>query len=155
MKWLVLGLVLMLGDANGGGCSTNPNNSNIGVQDYGSVSGRVLDATNNRPVPNALISVGALYTAYTDVQGGFTLATIPIGIQTVTASVPGYTRNSIDVHVRKNQTASVGYLRIVPAGNTRPTAPPPATPSPTAGPPEVPEETAAPATPTPSPAGNS
>ncbi|HEY8297984.1 MAG TPA: carboxypeptidase-like regulatory domain-containing protein [Candidatus Baltobacteraceae bacterium] len=148
MKWLALGFVLLLGNANGGGC-TNPNA--IGVQDYGSVSGRVLDATNNRPVPNALISVGAIYTAYADAQGGFTLATIPIGIQNVTASAPGYSRNSADVHVFKGKDNSAGYIRIVPVGNTKPTAPPPATPAPSATPEEVPVQTPAPSE-SPSPA---
>ncbi|MGZ3540554.1 MAG: carboxypeptidase regulatory-like domain-containing protein [Vulcanimicrobiaceae bacterium] len=141
MKWLALGLVLLLGNANGGGCS-NPNA--IGVQDYGMVAGRVLDATNNRPVRNALVSIGSLYTAYTDPDGGFTLTTIPIGTQTVTATAPGYMRASTDVHVVKNHTASAGYLRIVPVGNTRPTAPPPATPQPVTTPQEVPEETPSP-----------
>ncbi|HEY8313264.1 MAG TPA: carboxypeptidase-like regulatory domain-containing protein [Candidatus Baltobacteraceae bacterium] len=142
MKWLAVALVLFLGNANGGGCSGNPNY--IGVQDYGSVTGRVLDATNNRPIPNALVSIGALYTAYADVAGGFTLTTIPIGVQTVTATAPGFSRNSMDVHVFKNRTSSAGYVRLLPVGNTSPTAPPPPTPGPTAGPQEVPEQTPAP-----------
>jgi Carboxypeptidase regulatory-like domain len=129
-----LAFVLLLG-ANGGGCSGDPNS--IGVQDYGSVTGRVLDATNNRPVANALISVGALYTATTDSQGGFTLARIPIGSQDVTASAPGYERASVTARVRKGQTASVNYLRIAPIGATATIAPPP-TPTPSPEPSETP-----------------
>jgi hypothetical protein len=149
MKWSVLGLILLLLGANGGGCS-NPNA--IGVQDYGTVTGRVLDATNNRPISNALVSIGSLYVTYTDAQGGFALTTIPIGTQTVTATAPGFTRATSEAHVAKNRTASAGYLRIVPVGSTLPTAPPPATPQPTATPQEVPEETPTPAaTATPAP----
>ena len=129
-----LGFVLLLG-ANGGGCSGDPNA--IGVQDYGSVTGRVLDATNNRPVANALVSVGSLYTATTDSQGGFTLPRIPIGSQEVTASAPGYERSSVSARVRKGQTALVNYVRIAPIGAAA-TIAPPATPSPTPEPSEAP-----------------
>src|SRR5579872_1609906 len=126
----VLGFVLLLClGANGGGCS-NPNA--IGVQQYGTIVGRVLDATNNRPVPNALISVGSIYTAYTDPQGGFSISGIPIGPQDVTASAPGYERNSVRARVHEKQTASVGYLRIMPLTGG-PTAPAPPTPTPTPG----------------------
>lgn len=139
-----LAFVLLLG-ANGGGCSGDPNA--IGVQDYGSVTGRVLDATNNRPVANALISVGSLYTASTDSQGAFTLARIPIGTQEVTASAPGYERSSVTARIRKGVTASVSYLRIAPVGATATIAPPP-TPTPSPEPTEAPY---VPPTATPSP----
>jgi|SRR5579884_1275611 len=130
-KFWVLGFVLLLSlGANGGGCS-NPNA--VGVQQYGSIVGRVLDATNNRPMSGVLVSVGSLYTAYTDANGGFTLSNIPIGMQQVTASAPGYMRNSAPAHIRESQTTNVGYLRILPITGG-PTAPPPPTPTPTAAP---------------------
>lgn len=129
-KLWVLGLVFLLGlGANGGGCS-NPNA--VGVQQYGTIVGRILDATNNRPVGNALVSVGSIYTAYSDPTGAFTLSNIPIGHQEVTASAGGYQRNSASVAVRQNQTTSLGYLRIMPLTGG-PTAPPPPTPTPTPG----------------------
>jgi hypothetical protein len=129
-NYWVLGLVLMMClGSNGGGCS-NPNA--IGVQQYGSIVGRVLDATNNRPVPNVLISVGSVYTASSDPQGAFTLSGIPIGPQDVTANAPGYQPNTVRTHVRENATASVGYLRIMPLTGG-PTAPAPPTPTPTPG----------------------
>lgn len=146
-KLWVLGFVFLLSlGANGGGCS-NPNA--VGVQQYGTIVGRILDATNNRPVPNALVSVGSLYTANSDPNGAFTLSNIPIGHQEVTASVPGYERNSVRATVRQDQTTDIGYLRIMPVTGG-PTAPPPPTPTPTPGPPTpIPAETA---TPTPGPA---
>jgi len=142
-KLWVLGFVFLLSlGANGGGCS-NPNA--VGVQQYGTIVGRVLDATNNRPVRNALISVGSLFTATTDPNGAFTLSGIPIGHQDVTATSPGYERNTATADVRQNKTTDIGYLRIVPLTGG-PTAPPPPTPSPTPGPPTpVPAETPTPA----------
>ncbi len=129
MKLLVCGLVFLLGAANGGGCS-NPNY--IGVQQYGSITGRVLDASNNQPVPSALVSVGSLYTAYTDAQGAFTLGRIPIGHQMVTATAPGYSRASRTVRVVQSQTASIDYLRLAPltGGSIAPPPTPPPTPTP-------------------------
>jgi hypothetical protein len=147
-KLWVLGLVFLLGlGANGGGCS-NPNA--VGVQQYGTIVGRVLDATNNRPIANVLVSVGSIYTAYSDPRGAFTLSNIPIGHQQVTASAPGYTRNSATAMVHQDKTTDIGYLRIMPLTGGE-TAPPPATPTPTAAP-----QTPVPAeTPTPTPAASS
>jgi len=141
-KLWVLGFVFLLSlGANGGGCS-NPNA--VGVQQYGTIVGRVLDATNNQPVGNVLISVGSIYTAYSDPNGAFTLSNIPIGHQAVTASKAGYERNSTDAAVHQDKTTDVGYLRIMPLTGG-PTAPPPATPTPTAGPPTpIPAETPTP-----------
>jgi len=146
-KLWVLGFVFLLSlGANGGGCS-NPNA--VGVQEYGTIVGRVLDATNNQPVGSVLISVGSLYTAYTDPSGAFTVSNIPIGHQTVTASKAGYERNAAEATVHQDKTTSVGYLRIMPLTGG-PTAPPPATPSPTPGPATpIPAET-----PTPSPSAS-
>lgn len=133
MKFLVLGFVLLLGAANtGGGCS-NPNA--IGVQEYGTITGRVLNASNNRPVANALVSVGSLYTGYSSPDGAFTLSGIPIGEQDVTATGPGFDRTTVQVTVHKALTTDAGYVRLVPVagGPTAPPPPtaPPATPLPT------------------------
>lgn len=139
----VLGFVFLLSlGANGGGCSS-PNAG--GVTQYGAIVGRVLDATNNRPVSNVLVSVGSVYTGYSDPTGGFALSNIPIGHQQVTASVAGYERNTISVTVHENKTTNAGYLRIMPLTGG-PTAPPPPTPTPTPGvATPVPAETPAPA----------
>jgi len=127
--WLALGFVLLLG-ADSGGCSPAPNI--VGVQDYGSVTGRVLDATTNLPLANAIVSVGSLYTTSTDPKGAFTLPRVPVGQQQVIARVPGYTTVSADAMVVANQGVSIGYLRLVPIANTAgtPTLPPPPTPTP-------------------------
>jgi len=126
MRKLVLGLVVLL--TMGDSC----NNGVVGVQDYGSVTGRVLDATTNRPIANAIVSVGSLFVTTADGLGAFTIPHVPIGQQAVTARMPGFTTDSATVRVRKDQTTQVGYLRLVSL--TKPAAintlPPPATPTP-------------------------
>lgn len=130
-KLWVLGFVFLLSlGASGGGCS-NPNA--VGVQQYGTVVGRILDATTNRPVSNVLVSIGSVYTGYSDPSGAFTLSNIPIGHQEVTASAPGYERNTASASVHESKTTDIGYLRIMPLTGG-PTAPPPPTPTPTPGP---------------------
>ncbi len=127
MRYAVLGVLLLfaLGDA----CSPPPNV--VGVQDFGRVAGRVLDAMTNRPIPNALLSVGSLYTTRADVNGGFVLRAVA-GDQTVTARAAGYSTSSADTTIPKDGTVSIGYIRLVPltAPAGQPTLSPPATPSP-------------------------
>jgi hypothetical protein len=122
-------LLFALGD----GCSPPPNI--VGVQDFGRVVGRVLDAMTNRPIPNALVSVGSLYITRSDVRGGFTLRAVA-GDQTVTARAAGYSTATADTTIPKDQTVSIGYIRLVqltaPAGMS--TLSPPATPTPRASP---------------------
>lgn len=128
MRRVVLAMVMLF--ALGDSCSPAP--GVVGVQDYGLVTGRVLDAMNNHPIPNALVSVGSLYTASADARGAFVLSKVPAGDQTVTARAAGYTYGTAPVTVLKSRTVSAGYVRLVPlvkpAGE--PTLPPPATPSP-------------------------
>lgn len=127
MRYAVLGMLVLF--ALGDGCSAPPNV--VGVQDFGRVAGRVLDATTNRPIPNALISVGSLYTTRADINGGFILRAVA-GDQTVTARAAGYSTATAETTISKDATASVGYIRLVPltypAG--QPTLAPPATPTP-------------------------
>lgn len=145
MKLFALGFVLLLG-AYGGGCS-NPNAN--GVQQYGTVVGRVLDATNNQPVAAALVNVGSLYVGYSGPDGAFTLTQIPIGHQVVTATAPGYDRISVPVFIKQGTTVSAGYVRIAPVTGG-PTVPPPAAAAtPTPLPTPVPA-----LTPQPSPSGS-
>ena len=128
MRRLLLGFVFLLTVAD------SCNNGVVGVQDYGKVSGRVLDAMTNRPVANAIVSVGSLYTATADANGAFILPRIPIGQQTITARMPGFSTDSAPIRVRKNETAQAGYLRLVPITKPAsvPTLPPPPTPTPQA-----------------------
>ncbi len=141
MRYAVLGMLLLF--ALGDGCSPPPNV--VGVQDFGSVTGRVLDAMTNRPIPNALVSVGSLYASRADVNGAFTLRTVA-GDQTVTARAPGYSTASADTTIDKDATVSIGYIRLVPltAPQGQPTLAPPATPTPKASASPAPAASAAP-----------
>lgn len=120
--------------AIGSSCSPPPNV--VGVQSYGTVVGRVLDATTNLPIPEALVSVGSLYTATADKEGGFVLTGVPIGNQVVQVHAPGYTFVSKRIFVLQNKTANARYLRLVPAALPagEATLPPPGTPSPSPSP---------------------
>lgn len=128
MRRLLLGFVFLLTVAD------SCNNGVVGVQDYGQVTGRVLDAMTNRPIANAIVSVGSLYTATADANGAFILPHIPIGQQTVSARMPGFGTDSAPIRVRKNETAQAGFLRLVPITKpaSLPTLPPPPTPTPEA-----------------------
>ena len=127
MRHFVLGMILLfaLGDA----CAAP---GVVGVQDYGQVTGRVLDAMTNRPIPGALVSVGSLYTSSADARGAFLLTRVPAGDQTVTARAPGYSTADGSVTVLKDRTESAGYVRLVPLVHAtgQATLPPPATPTP-------------------------
>ncbi len=131
MRYAILGMLILF--ALGDGCTPQPNV--VGVQDFGQVAGRVLDAMTNRPIPNALLSVGSLYTTRADATGAFRLRAVA-GDQTVTARAAGYTTASADTTIPKDSTVSIGYIRLVPlsypAGQA--TLAPPATPTPQASP---------------------
>ena len=131
MRYFVLGMVVLF--ALGDGCSPSP--GVVGVQDYGQVVGRVLDAMTNRPIPAAIVSVGSLYTTSADARGAFVLTRVPAGDQTVTARAPGYAPAGGDVTVLKDRSESVGYVRLVPlvhaAGQATLSPPPTPTPAPT------------------------
>lgn len=136
MRALALGFVFFLTiAADGGGCA--PANV-VGVQDYGTVVGRVLDATTNKPVPGALVSVGSLYTGRSDILGGFTISGVPVGSQVVIARAPGFTSASASITITKNTTTSAGYVRLDPSlpygASPAPTLAPPPTPSPSPSP---------------------
>ncbi|MGA8535088.1 MAG: carboxypeptidase regulatory-like domain-containing protein, partial [Candidatus Tumulicola sp.] len=128
MRYFVLGMIVLF--ALGDGCSAPP--GVVGVQDYGQVTGRVLDAMTNRPIPGALVSVGSLYTSSADARGAFLLERVAAGDQTVIARAPGYATAQGDVTILKDHTVSVGYLRLVPLVHPegQATLSPPSTPSP-------------------------
>ncbi len=147
MRFPILAMIVLF--ALGDSCA--PPANVVGVQDFGKVTGRVLDAMTNHPIGNALLSVGSLYTTHADVNGAFVLRTVT-GDQTVTARAPGYSTATADITITKDATVSVGYIRLVPltAPMGEPTLEPPIvpTPKPTSSP--TPLTTASPL---PSPAG--
>jgi hypothetical protein len=92
------------------GCDSNY----IGVQDYGSVIGNVVDQSG-KPIPNAFVRItGTTTTSTTGPMGAFTIVHVAVGEQTVTAYAAGYDgQATADVIVVKDKTASAGNLSLL------------------------------------------
>lgn len=93
------------------GCS-NPNGQ--GVQEFGTITGRLLDDRTGQPVNVSplYVSVGARVVSQLDNQGGFIIPHVPVGKQTVNVNAIGYQPYSFQINVVKNQTSDAGYVRI-------------------------------------------
>jgi hypothetical protein len=76
----------------------NPNGG--GLQDFGTVVGRVINASSNAPVGNTLVSIGAR-TVTPDARGGFVLRNVPIGMQTLTVQAAGFKPFTVQLEVGK------------------------------------------------------
>ncbi len=101
-------------------CS-NPNGG--GLQEFGVVIGRVVNANTNVPVAGVFVSIGAR-TITPDSTGGFVLQGVPIGMQTLTVQAAGFTAFSVALEVGKYtgpgtetpaSTDAGGLIRITPA----------------------------------------
>lgn len=83
----------------------------IEVQEYGSVTGVVLDATTNLPISAANITTNpASSSILTDEEGKFTLDQVPIGSVVITAQKDQYATGTSKVSVLANQTTDVVIL---------------------------------------------
>jgi|GEM_PF-2186336 hypothetical protein len=104
---LALSLALLAGCATPGA---------IGVQDYGSVTGRVMDSRSQKAISGALVSIG-IVTRTTGSDGVFTLTMIPEGTQTITVTAGGYTTTSVQVSILKDQQTVVDPpIALTPVG---------------------------------------
>jgi len=78
------------------------------AQSTGSVSGRVVDESTQRPLPGAAVKLnGATLSTDTDRAGVFQLLRVPAGRQTVTISYLGYEVASFDIQVRSGETVDL------------------------------------------------
>ncbi len=91
----------------------NPNGG--GLQDFGVVIGRVVNASTNVPVSGTITP---------DSTGGFVLQGVPIGMQTLTVQAAGFTPFSVQLEVGKYtgpgsetpaSTDAGGLIRLTPA----------------------------------------
>jgi len=81
----------------------------------GTIIGMVNDIDNIAPIANATIIANGEYITVTEADGTYTLADIPVGTYTVTASAEGYVENSQTVVVvSENQTAAIVDFALVP-----------------------------------------
>ena len=106
-----LGLGSLLTLVGAKGCDPNY----IGVQDYGTIGGNVVDQ-KGAPIADAIVSVGSLATIRSDARGGFVLPHVPAGEQTVQAQAAGFASGSVTVIVAKDKNVSAG--NIVLTGTT-------------------------------------
>jgi len=97
-------LLLAFGMGQLGGClSCAP------ITSPGSISGKVVDATNANPISGATVGVGSTTTT-TGTDGTYRLENIPAGVQTVTASKTNYISDSKQVLVVGGQeTTDVNF----------------------------------------------
>ena len=125
MRKVVLGLVVLL--AMGDSC----NNGVVGNQDYGSVAGRVLDATTNKPIADAIVSVGSLFVVTPTRKGDSCFRTCRSDYKPSPRACRAFPPIVVAAG-QKDTTAQAGYLRLVPLSkpDAVPTLPPPATPTP-------------------------
>ena len=99
------------------GCA-NPNF--IGIQDYGTVYGNVVDS-GGKPIGEALLSAtGSTSTIRSNGDGSFKLPQISVGTQTISASAPGYGSATTSILVVKDTETSVGNIALVSNTNIPP-----------------------------------
>jgi hypothetical protein len=84
-----------------------PNPNDIGVQTYGYVAVKTVDANTGQPVANVLVNAGSTYTCTTGSDGSCPQPLkLPVGKWPLVASAPGL-HGSADVTIAENTTASV------------------------------------------------
>ncbi|WP_317997541.1 carboxypeptidase-like regulatory domain-containing protein [Vulcanimicrobium alpinum] len=88
------------------GCE-NPNGQ--GVADFGSVTGRVVDAKSLQPIGAFTVAIGGQSRTVSPAQkGAFSVDKVPAGTQTLTIYAIGYQTYSLPgVVVQKDQTTVV------------------------------------------------
>ncbi len=90
------------------GCDSNA----IGVQDYGTVYGNVVDGSG-KPIAQALVSAtGTTTTVSTERDGAFSLVHVAVGEQTVTVRAAGFTTATADVIVTKDKNVAAGNIAL-------------------------------------------
>ncbi len=96
---------------------TNPNG--MGVADFGTVTGRIVDTQSQLPISGATISIGNIValTAPSD-QGGFILRNVPVGTQELRIDAVGWQRYKTNVTVTKNKTTDIGVIGLPSSLNT-------------------------------------
>ncbi len=83
--------------------------------DLGNVEGYVLDEDEN-PLQGALVDIlGTSSFTYSDQDGFFQFSNIPVGIQSLEATIFGYSPQTIEAEVIENQTIQVQF-NMIPLG---------------------------------------
>jgi len=103
----VIGLVALLA-----ACSPNPNG--MGVADFGSVSGTVVDSKTQQPIPQFTVSIGGQSRTVSPASNGaYSVTNIPIGTQQLTIFAIGYqTYVQPGIVVLTNQTTQIPTIGL-------------------------------------------
>lgn len=81
-----------------------------GFAQFGSVSGTVLEAGSDFPLPGVNVFIeGTTLGASTDLDGQFTLKNIPSGSYTLVCSFMGYDTQKVPVTIRNTETTQVDF----------------------------------------------
>lgn len=92
-------------------CAPNPNG--MGVADFGTVSGRVVDTKTQQPINSATIAIGnVVYITTAADQGGFVLHNVPVGTNMIRFSAIGWVSFGSQVTVVKDQNTDVGLIGL-------------------------------------------
>jgi hypothetical protein len=99
-------------------CAPNPNG--MGVADFGTVTGRVVDQQSVQPITGATISIGNVVTvtAVPD-AGGFVLRSVPVGTQTIRIRAIGWQNYDTTITVTKDQTTDIGVIALPSSLSTK------------------------------------
>lgn len=82
----------------------------LAAQANGTIRGRVTDATTQRPLSGAQVSItGVSRSAVTDAQGNYQLNAVPAGSHSVRAATLGYAASTRTVEVAASQTATANF----------------------------------------------
>lgn len=88
----------------------------VAAQVTGTIRGRVVDAANNRPLPNAEVTiVGTSRVTPTDAAGNFLLLNVPVGTHTMRVTIIGYAPREQQVTVTAGQSVSVSFAMQISA----------------------------------------
>jgi hypothetical protein len=105
----IIGLVALLA-----ACGPNPNGE--GVAEFGSVSGRVVDANNpSQPISQFTVTIaGQSVNVSPAANGAYSISNVPIGTQSLTIFSIGYPTYEQDgVIVQTNQTTQIPDIGLV------------------------------------------
>lgn len=82
----------------------------LAAQATGTITGQVLDAATQRPLPSAIVQVtGTQARANTDAEGRYTIRGVPVGSRSVAASLVGRAGASQTVNVVAGGTATANF----------------------------------------------
>ena len=95
-----------------GACAPNPNG--MGVADFGSVDGNVVDTQSLQPIGGATVAVGNVVAVTSPGSSGyFLLQNVPVGTQTLQITAIGWQPYTATITVTKNDYTHLNNIGLV------------------------------------------